>query len=314
MQTAIGIDIGYGNTKVNTGGTVFSFPSIVGNFQESVSIGFDRGTLECVEIDGEKFLIGESARRHSSRHYTSRSRDWIGTIHYRALLKHALKKCNATGEAIITTGLPVDFRADKERLTAIVKDVALKCGVNAFVHVLPQPVGAFFSLLFDEKGSVLESRLASSRVGILDIGFFTTDLLTIDGMSVVEKQLASFENGVSTALEAIRQDLADTYKLQLDIRRTDEVVRRGKVSVYGEEKDITAISGKRLGELETEIQAQAQTIWGNAADLDRVILSGGGATMLSPYLNLYRHATVIRNAAEANAAGFYRNSFRRARA
>jgi plasmid segregation protein ParM len=310
---AIGIDIGYGNVKVNTGERSFSFPSIVGNYQESVSIGFDRNVLECVEIDGEKFLIGESAKRHSSRHFTSRSRDWIETIHYKALLKHALVKCGVSGAAVITTGLPVDFMGDKERLAAIVKDVASKVEVNASVHVLPQPVGAFFSLLFDEKGSVLEAQLASSRVGILDIGYFTTDLLTIASLTVVEKQLASFENGVSTALEAIRQDLADTFKLQLDIRRTEEAVRRGKVTVFGEERDITAMCGKWLRELEGEIQAHAQTIWGNAADLDRVILSGGGAAMLSPYLNLYRHATVIRNAADANAAGFHRNSFRRAR-
>ena len=311
---AIGIDIGYGNVKVNTGGSAFNFPSIVGNFQENISIGFDHGKLECVEVDGEKFLVGESAMRHSTRHFTSRSRDWIETTHYKALLKHAMAKGGVTGEAAITTGLPVGFRADKDRLGTIVMEVAEQSGVNARVYVLPQPVGAFFSLLFDDRGSVLDHRLASSRVGILDIGYFTTDLLTIDGMSVVEGQLASFKNGVSTALEVIRQDLADKYKLQLDIRRVEEAVRRGKVSVYGEGKDITAIIAKRLGELEAEIQAQAQTIWGNAADLDRVILAGGGAAMLSPYLKLYRHATVIRNAAEANATGFHRNSFRRVKA
>lgn len=310
---AIGIDIGYGNVKVSRGDSSFCFPSIVGNYRENISIGFEYSALECVEVDNETFLVGESALRHSTRHFTTLSRDWIETIHYKALLKHALARSGVTGEAVITTGLPVDFRADKEQLTAIVMQVAEQADVNARVYVLPQPVGAFFSLLFDDRGSVLDHRLASSRVGILDIGFFTTDLLTIDSMNVVEGQLASFKNGVSTALEIMRQDLADKYKLQLDIRRVEEAVRRGKVAIFGEDQDITSISAKRLGELEAEIQAQTQTIWGNAADLDRVILTGGGAAMLSPYLNLYRHATVIRNAAEANAAGFYRNSFRRAR-
>lgn len=310
---AIGIDIGYGRTKVNTGSEAFSFPSIVGNYQESVSIGFDRGNLEVVEIEGETFLVGESAKRHSSRHFTSRSRDWISTIHYRALLKHSLVKAGATRPAVITTGLPVEFRSDKDRLAAIVTDVAAKAGITASVYVLPQPVGAFFSLLFDQNGAVLDGRLASSRVGILDVGFYTTDLMTIDGMSVVEKQIASFPNGVSTALEAIRQDLAEVHNLQLDIRRTEEAVRRGKVAIFGEEQDISPIIARRLRELETEIEGQAKTVWGNAADLDRVILAGGGAAMLAPYLNLYRHATVLRNPADANAAGFHRNSFRRAR-
>lgn len=310
---AIGIDIGYGNVKVNNGGEYFCFPSIVGNYQENISIGFDYGTLESVEVAGEKFLVGESAHRYSSRHYNSRSRDWIESVPFKVLLKHALARGDVSGEAFITTGLPVDFRSDKERLATVVREVAEQSGVTAHVYVLPQPVGTFLSLLFDERGSVLDSGLASSRVGILDIGYYTTDLVTIDAMTVVERQLASFRNGVSTALEVIRRDLADIYKLQIDIRRVEDAVRRGRLTIYGEEQNINVISAKRLGQLEAEIKAQTQTIWGNAADLDRVILTGGGAALLSPYLDLYRHATVTRNAAEANAAGFYRNSLRRSR-
>jgi len=314
IMQPIGIDIGYGNVKFHTVGTSGSFPALVGNYQENLSIGLDRGTLENVEIGGEKFLVGESAKKHSSRIYTTRCRDWIDTIHYQALLKHALTRAGVPQQAVITTGLPVEYyRTDKERLAAIITDAAVKAGVGATVQVLPQPVGAFFSLLFNEDGSVLDPAMASMRVGILDIGYYTTDLITLDSVTVVEKQLASFENGVSTVLEAIRKDIFDTYKLQLDIHRTEEAVRRGKVQVYGTEQDIRSLTAKRLMELEAEIQAQAQVVWGNGADLDRIVLAGGGAALLAPYLKFYRHATVLRDPAAANAVGFFRNSVRKCR-
>jgi plasmid segregation protein ParM len=314
---AIGIDIGYGYTKINTGARVESYPSIVGNCEENrISIGFERHLPEMIEIDGEKFLVGESAKRYSSRNYQVRDRNWINTKPYRVLAKHSLARSGVKGEAVITTGLPVAYhQADKERLARIIQDLARESGIVASVHVLPQPAGSFFSLLFDEKGEILDSRLASQRVGVLDVGFYTTDLITVDGLQTVDKQVATIESGVSTALEAIRRDITDAYNLNdLYLYRVEEAVRRRKISVFGEDQDISKIVGNRLRELEAEIEAQAQTIWGNGADLDRVILAGGGAEMLSPYLNLYRHATVLRDAAAANAAGFYRHSMRKAKA
>ena len=316
----IGIDVGYGATKHisgELGGKLSSgsFRSLVGNYVEGVALnGFrEQQAAQVVEIGDEKYLVGDAAAKHSTRQYTSRDRDWISSVAYEALVRHALAQCQVVDgeELVITTGLPVSYyKADKEKLTAKVRSIT---GENAKVFVIPQPVGAFFSLLFDEAGYVFDERLSSQRIGVLDIGFYTTDLLTIDGLDVVDRQIGSFENGVSTALEAIKQDIMDIHGLKLDLRRAEDAVRRGTVTVFGEDKDISAIVSKRLKELEAEIEAGARTVWNNAADLDKVILSGGGAEMLRPYLHLYRHATVIGQAALANAAGYSRFSIRQAR-
>ncbi len=79
MQQGIGIDIGYGRSKINTGAKAESYPSIVGNHEAGISIGFERRPLETVEIDGKNYLVGDSAIQHSSRHYQGRDRDWITT-------------------------------------------------------------------------------------------------------------------------------------------------------------------------------------------------------------------------------------------
>ncbi len=315
MKYAIGIDIGYGNTKLVTAANWSSFSSLVGNFEEGINIpDFGGRPLEVVDLGGEKYLIGETARKHSTRIYSSRDRGWIASKAYRALLKFALQKCNLKegDTAAITTGLPAAyFRTDKELLAALIAEVAEEARITAKVSILPQPMGAFFAQFFDEKGHVLDERLASGRVGILDIGYYTTDLVTLDHLDIVDKQLGSIESGVSTALEAIKRDLYDAWQVNLDLHRTEEALRKGKVTVFGEERDITSIRNQRLKELAGEIESQARTIWGNAADLGRILLAGGGAALLSEHLSFYRHAKIVRDPAYAIANGFFRHAIRK---
>lgn len=312
---AAGIDIGYGNVKVVTDSCWGSFPSLVGNFEEGINIpDFGGRPLEAVDLGEEKFLIGESARKHSTRLYSSRDRGWIGGKAYKALVKFAIQKCGLrAGEmAAITTGLPAAyFKADKDLLAALITDVAEEVGITARVSILPQPMGAFFSQFFDEKGHVLDERLAAGRVGVLDVGYYTTDLVTLDHLDIVDKQLGSIESGVSTALEAIKRDLYDAWQVNLDLHRTEEAVRKGKVTVFGEELDISGIRDQRLKELAGEIESHARTIWGNGADLGRVLLAGGGAALLSGHLDIYRHAKIVRDPAFAIASGFFRHAIRK---
>lgn len=312
---AAGIDIGYGNTKIVLNTTLDSFPSLVGNFEEGITIPEFRGRpFESVEIEGERFLIGESARKHSTRIYSSRDRGWIGSKAYRALAKFALIKAGLSrGETVaITTGLPAAYyKQDKDMLSSLITDIAEEAGITIRAAVIPQPMGAFFSQFFDEKGHVLDDRLASGRVGVLDVGYYTTDLVTLDHLDIVDRQIASIECGVSTALEAIKRDLYDAWQINLDLHRVEEAVRRGKVMVFGEERDITKNRNQRLRELAGEIEGQAKTVWGNAADMDRILLAGGGAALLVDYLVFYRHAKVVRDPAFAIAHGYFRHAVRK---
>ena len=172
-------------------------------------------------------------------------------------------------------------------------------------------MGAFFSQFFDEKGHVFDEKLASGRVGILDIGFYTSDLVTLDHLEIVDKQIGSIESGVSTALETVKRDLYDALQINLDLHRVEDALRRGKVMVYGDERDITDTRDRRLKELAAEIEGKARTIWGNGADLDHVLLAGGGAALLYDHLNFYRHAKIVRDPAFAIAHGFFRHAIRK---
>ncbi len=319
MTKGIGIDIGYGYTKIvsddgNRMMIPISFQSVVGTYEEGIQVeGLKNSANEIVSVAGQRFLIGFSALKHSNRIMNSRERGWIGSVSYKALLKYALRRIDVNSKnLVIASGLPANFyKTDKEKLANLIREFAQGYCINLTVKVIPQPLGSFFSLLFDRSGTVATPELASEKVGILDIGFYTTDLITVTELEVVEKQVDSFENGMSTAFSAIAKDIEDSYGMRPDLYQTERAAIKGSLKVFGIEKDIRVIVQKRLTELSQEITAKAKTIWKNAADLDRVILTGGGASLLKPYLNnLYRHSTFIPESQFANAIGYYKLSQR----
>lgn len=309
----IGVDVGYGHMKVVTdsgeGLTRIVLPSVVGNYEERTAMeGLRLSTLELVEIGSQKLLIGRSALKHSTRIFNAREKGWIGSVAYLALMKNAIQHSNPDSISIaITSGLPIShYKTDKGKLTNLIREVAKNEAITVKVKVIPQPLGSFFNLLFDEHGGVQDEGLVNSRIGILDIGFYTSDLLTIDNLEPVENQMASFENGVAGTLESIARDIEKAYDLRPDLHKTEEAIRKGSIRVFGVDHDIATIVKQRLSEFAAEIEARAKTVWKSAADLDKAVLTGGGAALLKNHLDLYRHAIVIDDAQFANAVGYYK--------
>jgi plasmid segregation protein ParM len=310
----IGIDVGYGYSKVvmdsHDGVSRTVWPSVVGNFEAgTVEVeGMKSSASEYVEVENQKLLVGKAALKHSFRLFNAREKNWIGSVAYRALMKNAIQNADLHSiNLIITSGLPVSYyKTDKGKLTNIIREIAKEKAITVTAKIIPQPLGSFFNLLFDETGMVQDEGLVNTRVGVLDIGFYTVDLITIDNLELVEKQIASFENGVAGILESIARDIENAYDFRPDLHKTEEAIRKGSIRVYGTDHDITEIAKQRLTELATEIEARAKTIWKTAADLDQVVLTGGGAILLKSYLDLYRHTIVIEDAQFANVMGYYK--------
>jgi plasmid segregation protein ParM len=322
MSTDIGIDVGYGNTKVvasNGTGKIDGkqFRSIVGlkaEVNSSLQVGFNSEVIS-VEVDGVTYMLGATAEQHSSRLLNSRDRAWITTAPYRALIKHALlmgiENKDISGHNQIVTGLPVKyFLSDKDKVARIVSEVASSIGLQAEVGVVPQPLGTYMDSILDDDGGVSDHSREDlhGRLGVLDIGFFTTDLVTIEKRQVTDSLSMSIESGVASALEEIRKDIEDGIgfeKRQTTIYEVEAAIRSGfRIKVFGEYKCIKELATKRLMELTSELKSKAYTVWHNGADLEKVILTGGGAELLSPYWSLYPHAKVVRSAALANATGY----------
>ena len=170
----IGVDVGYGYTKIVTdsaeGLSKISFPSVVGNYEDRIVVieGLRPSNLELVEIDKETLLVGQSALKHSTRTFNAREKNLIGSTAYRALMKNATQHANPSSiNIVMTNGLPVSYyKTDRAKLTNLIRDIVKEEAITAKIKVIPQPLGSFFALLFDNNGEVQNEALVSSRVGV----------------------------------------------------------------------------------------------------------------------------------------------------
>lgn len=304
----VGLDIGFGYTKIATEDGCTRFPSVVGSDDGRIMQNLKRGgegTGEgAVCIEGERFIVGENAIKHSEHLFSAREKDWISSIAYRALLKYAYESIAfQNGEdVLVVTGLPVNhYKQCGKRLAETVKSVADRI---ISVEVLLQPMGSYFDCLMDFDGYIKDEAFKESRNGIIDIGYFTTDLITMEDLEFVKKRYTSHENGVSTAYQRIAQEIYDTYSLTKESHEIEKVIRDGFVKVFGKKVDVKNIIDKHLDALSLEIYSKAKDLWREGTDIDTIIITGGGAITLKKSLDFYNHIRFIDDSQYANVRGY----------
>jgi len=302
-----------GNTHRNTQ-KISIFPSIVGSGGDDIikiaGLKTPETEKETVTIDDMKLLVGESAIKYAHRIYPAREKNWIESIAFRALLTHALRLAglepgySSWGRDItIVTGLPVShYRSCKDRLVELIKETAR---MDVDVRVILQPLGTLFDQLLNDDMSVRDVDLLERNVGIIDIGYYTTDIVVVHGLELVKKQLSSLEGGISSAYTAIAEEIYDTFDLKKEESEIGDVIRDGYVRVFGQKKDVRPIIERCLRTLAIEIGTHVRLIWKEGVHIDRVLISGGGAEVLRGYLNnLYQHNEFVTGSQLANARGY----------
>jgi hypothetical protein len=86
----------------------------------------------------------------------------------------------------------------------------------------------------------------------------------------------------------------------------DAIIAR-QVFYFGEPVDLSDVVTAALVPLAEEIIAQATQLWGGAAGLDVILVSGGGSLLLGAAVRAhFPHARLLREPVFANAVGFWR--------
>jgi plasmid segregation protein ParM len=316
----LSIDIGYGYTKgVGPDDLHFSFPSVIGT-AEDIRFATDliRGGEERVVRYGSwRFFYGEQAvlqsRIQSAIFDRSRVHDDTYKMLFVAALVELAKFRPNTQHLNVVTGLPVDFFSDRPEViksfeggyritTGGVKKIAVES-----VFVAPQPFGSLFRELLSERGKIDNSDVEKGRIGIIDIGTFTTDFVVADELRYVQRLSGSIRIGWSKVINQVQQALADQYMLELMPYEVDRAIQAQEVRVRGEPISLEKLIKPATADIQTAIIARARDLWGAAANLDMILVSGGGGPHLYETIHkLYPHARLLDNAFWANAEGFYR--------
>jgi plasmid segregation protein ParM len=307
----LGIDIGFGFTKVTNGKEFTLFKSVLG---EATDIQF-RMNLENstssknlhVTIDKKSYFVGDFAEQQSSVRYF--------TLEKEKLISEFVKVLSLTSIGIyskkptpinIVTGLPVEYlRQYRKRFIQILKghhdityhkfdgtEVSRKIDVRE-VFVLPQPIGSVFNLLMDDMGKITNMELKKQKIGVVDIGFRTTDFAILDKLQYLERGSNTLDIGISNSFKVITNKLQQQAGVNVELYRMYDAIDMGSIIIRGKEYDISNLRDQMYAQSAGTIAKNINRLWAEDWDIDTIILSGGGGKELAKYIQPLIEGNVI---------------------
>ncbi|NLD37713.1 MAG: ParM/StbA family protein [Desulfatiglans sp.] len=298
----VGVDIGFGFTKATDGKESILFKSVLG---EAADIQFrlpivknEAGPCMHVEMDGRAYFVGDFAEQHSDTREFTLDQEKLLTEFNKVLTMTAISNLfDSYANVNLVTGLPVGFyKEDNQRLMKMLKGIheitfhkgdgtseSKRVNINN-LKILPQPLGSFLNLLMNESGKFINRELAKQKIGIIDIGFRTTDCCVFQGMEYVQRGSSTFNTGISESFRAIAKKLREESNVDIELYRLYKAVETGLIRIRGKEYNITKLRDKVFEHSASIIATDIARLWANDWDIDLIIISGGGAMELAKYL------------------------------
>ena len=284
----IGLDIGYNAVKAVTGKLQATFPSVVGTPDTArFSIGASNDVL--IEYNKSAYLVGESAVTQSRMTERREDRHWYQSDEYIILLLAALSSLNANDDVTVMTGLPVAFfTADKDALKEKLQGEYdfLRNGKHFSVNVskvgiMPQPFGTLLDVALDDDGEVQDGDVANGKIGVIDCGGKTTNMLSAARLGEIAKETASVNIGGWDVIRSLREHIESEYpNRDFQDHELAEVVRSGKFTYFGEKVDVKKHIETITADLARTVVSRASQLWNGGASLDKVVITGGGSHLL----------------------------------
>jgi plasmid segregation protein ParM len=300
----LGIDIGFGFTKATDGKQSLVFKSVLG---EATDIQFrdqmiaveagDDDHLQ-VEVDGKAYFVGELAERQSNvRFFTLDQAQFISKFAKVFALAAAARLVKGFVPVNLVTGLPIgyyrEYKDELARLLVGEHKVVLTDGagrkeeksisVNK-VRVVPQPFGSLFNLMLNDLGELGDKRLVKDKIGLIDIGFRTSDYTISDKMRYSERGSRTTDSGIARAFNVIATKLREKSGVNVELYRLYEAIDRGSIKIRGKEFDLKGLTDQVFSQLATSISNEVDRLWVDDWDIDGMVITGGGGAVLAKYL------------------------------
>lgn len=202
MSKIVGIDIGYGHTKATDGKKTYIFPTVVA---DAIDLSFSIQKKEkdikniTATIDDRKIFVGELAILQGDNPIRFKSKDRAEDTFTKEVFLTTLGlfcDINSDSEVVeetfrIVTGLPV---GDYVRYRNIYGERFLgRHEIELFgkkiilnitdMYVVPQPFGTWVNKVFTDDGKY-NADFAERHVGIIDIGYRTSDFIQINQKNI----------------------------------------------------------------------------------------------------------------------------------
>jgi plasmid segregation protein ParM len=297
----LGVDVGFGFTKASDGENSILFKSVVGEPQpRSMEENFfsEKGPSGIhITLDDRSYFVGELAESESRVRQFTLDQAQMVTQQFRTLALAALARLiPSRAPCNVITGLPVGYYLEfKDQLAEVLTGEhnlvvhedgeSREVGINLNrVKVIPQPYGSLVDYLFREDGTLLRADMARQKIGILDIGFKTTDFTICRGLRHSERGSRTTDTGISKAFQFIAESLNEMSGVNVEIYRLYEAIQEGSIKIRGAEYDISKVKNEVFHRLAAAVVSDMERIWVDDWDLDMVLLAGGGGQALFDHL------------------------------
>lgn len=299
----VGLDIGFGFTKVTNGRDSLVFKSIFG---EASDIQYREQMLGTpaiedhlhVSIDGEAYFVGELAERQSNvRSFTLDQNQFVADFSKVMSLTGIANLIERNEPVRVVTGLPISYyRRHREELSKILTgkhavsvtdhhNNAREVPVNiTHVRVIPQPFGSLFNQMMNNMAEVTDKRFVQEKIGVIDIGFRTSDYTVADKTRYSERASRTTESGISKAFGLIAGKLKEKTGTSIELYRLYDSVAKGSIKIRGKSIDLKPLVENAFGKLAAAIASEVERLWTDDWDIDLIIVTGGGGAVLGKYL------------------------------
>jgi len=313
----VGMDLGYFGSKVVCQGRRIWFPSVVGSpDRPSFSLTGEQGMLLRKPMAA---LVGYEAIEQSRFLHRREDRSWVTSPEWYALFCAALSEISDAPQVDVTivAGLPslyyledkpkVQKRMEGEHEIQREARPAQRFRVTVS-RIIPQPFGTVLSVCLSDSGKSANNALAQGQVGVIDCGGKTTGVLTVMGLREVARETTSVNLGAWDVVRRVREWLSrNCPELELRDHEIAAAIEAREVRYFGDLIPIGQVVDSVAGEMAEAVISQASQLWNGGAKLDAILVSGGGAHLLGPYIcKQWRHARIVEEPMFANALGFWR--------
>ena len=326
----VGLDIGFGFTKATNGKRSMIFKSVYGEasemqFREQLLPSDKPEEHLQLEIGGTSYFAGELAERQSiERFFTLDQAQFVRDFTKILALMPLAHMVSRQEPVKLVAGLPVSYyRKHKKEIVDILKgqhectivdsneertDTVIRV---TSVRVVPQPFGALMDLMLNDIGEVRDKRFLKEKVGVIDVGFRTTDYTIADQTRYSERGSRTIDLGISKAFATIASKLQESSGVNVELYRLYSAVEEGSIKIHGKRYDLKMIVEHAFNQLATRVANEANRLWANDWDIDKVLITGGGGAVLAPYLQKIIKGEVLAvdpstDTRLANVRGFYK--------
>ncbi len=314
----VGVDDGFRQTKIVTStGICRAIPSVARVGFTLTAIGKDDAGLGGYESQGRQFTVDPEIDGEDTRFD-----DYAFNEINRVLVNHALQLAELGGQKIkLATGLPFQsfYTPGTSEPNQGLIDQKIR---NLEIEVRPlsgqqppkilkqqvtaQGLAAVIDYYTDDNGNLRQGVDMSAPVAVLDIGGRTTDTVTVYGGAKLDHVNSGTANiGISNVYDQMENDLKRRFGVaKIRLATLDHVARHRKIRLRGEDHNVGDIVDAAVGEIGQQIIREAKRRIGDAAEMQSVILVGGGAVLMHDVIRKeYPHCVVPAEPEFANARG-----------